>query len=142
MIKTLTLEKKNELNNLLSQIAVSLDITETQFKNLVNSYNAVGRYLEEDPEFKSFNPLVTPQGSLRLGTIIQPITEDGDIDVDLVFRLNGKLPSWTQKDIKTLVGPSPTKAKLTPKPATSSQANQSEAHPQAGNVQPSQPLPS
>lgn len=104
MIKTLTLEKKNELNNLLSQIAVSLDITETQFKNLVNSYNAVGRYLEEDPEFKSFNPLVTPQGSLRLGTIIQPITEDGDIDVDLVFRLNGKLPSWTQKDIKTLVG--------------------------------------
>lgn len=104
MINTFTVEKRKELNNLFQQIAEGLDITETQFNNLVRSYNAVGKYLEEDDSFKAYRPVVTPQGSLRLGTIIQPITEDGDIDVDLVYRLNGKSPIWTQKDIKLLVG--------------------------------------
>lgn len=104
MISTFTVEKRKELNNLFQQIAEGLDITETQFNNLVRSYNAVGKYLEEDNSFKAYRPVVTPQGSLRLGTIIQPITEDGDIDVDLVYRLNGKSPIWTQKDIKQLVG--------------------------------------
>lgn len=104
MINTFTIEKRKELNNLFQQIANDLDITETQFNNLVRSYNAVGKYLEEDVTFKAYHPVVTPQGSLRLGTIIQPITEDGDIDVDLVYRLNGKSPIWTQKDIKLLVG--------------------------------------
>lgn len=104
MINTLTLEKRKELNNLFLQIAEGLDITETQFNNLVMSYNAVGKYLEDDETFKSYCPVVTPQGSLRLGTIIQPISEDGDIDVDLVYRLNGKSSIWTQKDIKLLVG--------------------------------------
>ena len=104
MISTFTVEKRKELNNLFQQIAEGLDITETQFNNLVRSYNAVGKYLEDDDSFKAYRPVVTPQGSLRLGTIIQPITEDGDIDVDLVYRLNGKFPIWTQKDIKQLVG--------------------------------------
>lgn len=104
MINTFTVEKRKELNNLFRQIAEGLDITETQFNNLVRSYNAVGKYLEEDDSFKAYRPVVTPQGSLRLGTIIQPITEDGDIDVDLVYRLNGKSSIWTQKDIKQLVG--------------------------------------
>ena len=104
MISTFTVEKRKELNNLFQQIAEGLDITETQFNNLVRSYNAVGKYLEDDDSFKAYRPVVTPQGSLRLGTIIQPITEDGDIDVDLVYRLNGKSPIWTQKDIKQLVG--------------------------------------
>ena len=104
MINTFTVEKRKELNNLFQQIAEGLDITETQFNNLVRSYNAVGKYLEEDDSFKAYRPVVTPQGSLRLGTIIQPITEGGDIDVDLVYRLNGKSSIWTQKDIKQLVG--------------------------------------
>jgi hypothetical protein len=104
MINTFTVEKRKELNNLFQQIAEGLDITETQFNNLVRSYNAVGKYLEEDDSFKAYRPVVTPQGSLRLGTIIQPITEDCDIDVDLVYRLNGKSSIWTQKDIKQLVG--------------------------------------
>ena len=103
MINTLTVEKRMELNDLFQRIAEELDITKTQYDNLATSYNAVGKYLEEDNTFKAYRPVVTPQGSLRLGTIIQPITEDGDIDVDLVFRLNGKSPIWTQKDIKQLV---------------------------------------
>ena len=51
-----------------------------------------------------YDPLVSPQGSLRLGTIIQPINEEVDMDVDLVFRLNDKHPEWTQKILKDKVG--------------------------------------
>ena len=104
MIENLSYDKKKELNNLFLSIAENLDITETQFNNLVRSYNAVGKYLEEDPNFKDYQPVVSPQGSLRLGTAIQPITEDGDIDVDLVYRLIGKNPNWTQQHIKQMVG--------------------------------------
>ena len=104
MIETLSFEKKRELNKLFLSVAENLDITETQFNNLTRSYNAVGKYLEDDPNFKDYHPVVTPQGSLRLGTIIQPITEDGDLDVDLVYRLIEKHPNWTQKHIKQMVG--------------------------------------
>ena len=104
MIETLSITKKEELNKLFLGVAENLDITETQFNNLKRSYNAVGKHLEEDPAFQNYHPIVTPQGSLRLGTIIQPITEDGDIDVDLVYRLESKHPNWTQKDIKQMVG--------------------------------------
>lgn len=104
MIETLSIRNKEELNKLFLVVAENLDITETQFNNLKRSYNAVGKHLEEDPTFLNYHPVVTPQGSLRLGTIIQPITEDGDIDVDLVYRLESKHPNWTQKDIKQMVG--------------------------------------
>ena len=104
MIETLSIRNKEELNKLFLAVAENLDITETQFNNLKRSYNAVGKHLEEDLTFLNYHPVVTPQGSLRLGTIIQPITEDGDIDVDLVYRLESKHPNWTQKDIKQMVG--------------------------------------
>ena len=104
MIQRLSIAKIEELNKLFLSVAESLDITETQFNNLKRSYDAVGKHLEDDPAFKDYHPVVTPQGSLRLGTIIQPITEDGDIDVDLVYRLIGKHPCWTQMHIKQKVG--------------------------------------
>ena len=47
---------------------------------------------------------VYPQGSFRLGTIIQPINEDDDLDVDLVCRLTSKPFFWTQKDLKEAIG--------------------------------------
>lgn len=100
----LNIIRKNELDKILVAIVKTLDITKTQFENLAKSYNAVGKYLESDPVFAPYHPVVSPQGSLRLGTIIQPINEGDDLDVDLVYRLLGKDISWTQKDIKKLVG--------------------------------------
>lgn len=93
-----------ELNELFLMLSKSLDITKTQYDNLTRSYSAVGKYLEEDPELSSYHPVITPQGSLRLGTIIQPINEEDDLDVDLVYRLIEKWPTWTQFDLKTRVG--------------------------------------
>ena len=103
-IKNLSQEEIASYDNLLKTIVESLDINNTQFDNLVRSYNAVGNYLIEDKELKTYHPVVSPQGSLRLGTFIQPINKDDDLDVDLVYRLTKKDPSWTQFILKNKVG--------------------------------------
>ncbi len=104
MKRELNEEQKEEFKDILESLGESLDITQTQYENLVKSYKAVGDYLQNDPVFESYKPIVTPQGSLRLGTIIQPINPNDDLDVDLVYRLSDKNPAWTQKDIKEKVG--------------------------------------
>ena len=97
-------EERKSYNELLTYIIDSLDITETQFNNLTKSYKAVGDFLIEAPNLKPYHPVVTPQGSLRLGTIIQPVNAADDIDVDLVYRLIRKNPLWTQYKLKNEVG--------------------------------------
>lgn len=100
----MTANLREELSKIFMSLSQNLDITKTQYENLTKSYDAVGKYLEEDPIFSPYHPVITPQGSLRLGTIIQPINDDDDLDVDLVYRLIGKKPDWTQFDIKYRVG--------------------------------------
>ena len=104
MGRLLSKEQKEEFRDILETLGESLDITQTQFENLARSYKAVGDFLQNDPVFEPYKPIVSPQGSLRLGTIIQPINPDDDLDVDLVFRLSEKDPSWTQKHLKDKVG--------------------------------------
>lgn len=89
---------------LFTALVNEISITQTQFDNLVKSYGAVGKYIEEDPRLYEYSPLVFPQGSLRLGTIIQPVGKDDDLDVDLVIRLTGKSSYWTQADLKRIIG--------------------------------------
>ena len=104
MYNSLNQQQREEFEKILRALGESLDISETQYNALVKSYEAVGTFLQNDPELSVYDPLVTPQGSLRLGTIIAPINEDDDIDVDLVFRLKGKNPTWTAKALKDKVG--------------------------------------
>lgn len=104
MYNNLNQQQREEFGKIILALGESLDISETQYNALVNSYLAVGKYLQDDQELSLYDPLVSPQGSLRLGTIIQPINEDVDMDVDLVFRLNEKNPTWTPKILKDKVG--------------------------------------
>lgn len=104
MLRNLNIEQKKSFQELLTKLSSALDITETQFDNLLRSYGAVGKYLEDDPQFAQYKPVISPQGSLRLGTMIQPISDEDDIDVDLVYRLTDKHSLWTQKNIKDKVG--------------------------------------
>lgn len=97
--------QKQELDEILDILGDNLSITESQHNAAVQSYKAVGAWLtKEDSELASYNPVVSPQGSFIIGTTIQPIDPDGDIDLDIVCELNGKKASWTQKDVKELVG--------------------------------------
>lgn len=104
MYRKLNEQQKEEFERIILALGESVDITETQYNALVKSYSAVGKYLQDDPELSQYEPLVSPQGSLRLGTIIQPINDGDDMDVDLVFRLKEKNPAWSQKTLKDKIG--------------------------------------
>ncbi|MDQ1167336.1 nucleotidyltransferase [Flavobacterium sp. SORGH_AS_0622] len=97
--------QKQEIDEILDTLGENLSITETQHNAAVESYKAVGNWLtSKDSELARYDPVISPQGSFIIGTTIQSINPDDDIDLDIVCELNGKRPDWTQKDIKELVG--------------------------------------
>lgn len=104
MTISISQEKKDSFNKILEELASELGITKTQYDNLTTSYKAVGTWLNNDENLKGYDVNVYPQGSFRLGTIIQPINEDDDLDIDLVCRLTSKPLYWTQEDLKESIG--------------------------------------
>ena len=101
----MTVEQKKQFSVILSELGKSLDITESQYNTVVKSYTAVGSWLANDSSLlASYQPEILPQGSFLLGLVIQPINPNDDIDIDLVCKLNGKKPDWTQCDLKRIVG--------------------------------------
>ena len=101
----LTIEQKNQFSEILEELGNTLDITETQYKAVVKSYEAVGTWLsKEDSSLAPYSPEILPQGSFILGTMVKPVHDKDDLDIDLVCQLKGKNPNWTQKDLKTKVG--------------------------------------
>lgn len=98
-------DQKNQYSELLRELSVNLDITETEYNDIVTSYNAMGEWLSsETSPLKIYAPKIRPQGSFMLGTMIRPVSPEGDIDIDLVCQLTKKPCSWTQKDLKDSVG--------------------------------------
>lgn len=96
---------KNEINKILEILGEKLDISESQYNAAVKSYEAVGDWLsKEGSSLYSYSPRIIPQGSFMLGTIIRPIHDEDDIDIDLVCKLDGKPLHWTQKHLKEAVG--------------------------------------
>lgn len=98
-------EKQKQFNEIYEELSKNIDITETQYESAVRSYKSVGEWLSKsDSELAPFRPEILPQGSFLTGTMIRPIEDGETLDVDLVCRLEGKRPEWTQKDLKQIVG--------------------------------------
>lgn len=105
MSNKLTNQQKTQFNEILEELGRNLDISETQHNAVAKSYDAVGLHLaKHDSPLGKYAPEILPQGSFMLGTMIQPIHEDDDLDIDLVCQLVGKQESWTQYDLKKAVG--------------------------------------
>lgn len=100
-----TNEQKKQFSLILEELGKVLDIPESKYNQVVKSYEAVGNYLaRENSALAPYKPTIHPQGSFMLGIMIKPIHENDDLDIDLVCKLTGKNPIWTQKDLKTIVG--------------------------------------
>lgn len=105
MANSLTLHQKEQFNEILEELGKNLDISETQHNAVAKSYDAVGLHLaKHDSPIGKYDPQILPQGSFMLGTMIQPIHENDDLDIDLVCQLVGKQDYWTQFDLKKAVG--------------------------------------
>jgi hypothetical protein len=101
----MTTQIDREFSKLLESIAKTLDISPTQHKLAVERYQAVGNWLDADNSaLKVFRPQIRPQGSFRLGTVIKPLTEDEEYDVDLTCKLIISKSLITQKQLKKIVG--------------------------------------
>lgn len=91
-------------NEFLENIGAVLDITEAQYNMVVGRYTAVAEQLSKaNSSLAVYQPDILPQGSFLLGTMIRPIVEDDELDVDLVCRLKGKGFYWTQERLKEAV---------------------------------------
>lgn len=94
----------NKINDLLENIGQVLDITEAQHELVEKRYTSVANQLsQEGSQLSLYRPEILPQGSFLLGTMIRPIMEDDELDVDLVCRLTGKKSDWVQKNLKEVV---------------------------------------
>ena len=82
-----------------------LDITPAQFQKAKDHYNAVGDWLgKDDSPLNRYNPVIYPQGSFRLGTVIKPLNGEDEFDVDLVCKLELTKNQVTQEALKKMVG--------------------------------------
>lgn len=101
----LTQEEKKQFSEILETLGETLDISESQYKAAVSSYGAVGDWLAKpDSSLALYKPVIRPQGSFMLGTMIKPICEEDDLDIDLVCELTGKNPQWAQYHLKQAIG--------------------------------------
>jgi len=101
----LTQDQKKQFSELLEELGQTLDISESQYDAAVTSYKAVGTHLSKEGSLLApYEPTILPQGSFLLQTMIKPINETDDLDIDLVCQLTGKMSLWTQYNLKQKVG--------------------------------------
>lgn len=99
-------KRHGELSRFLQGLAEALEISDTQYEAAVKHYEAVGDWLNrDDSPISLYSPQIFPQGSFRLGTMIKPINDRDEYDLDLVCEM--KILSKdrvTQKELKEMVG--------------------------------------
>lgn len=76
---------KNDLNAIYERIAQAIDINENLFDQAEEYYKKLGNWMDkETPDYKI---TIYPQGSFALGTVIKPISEQDEYDLDMVKNL-------------------------------------------------------
>jgi hypothetical protein len=99
------LNSKAQLSTLLTKTAETLDIPNYVYEDATLKYEDVGEWVSTDgSELKRYNPEVYVQGSFRLGTVVRPISEADEYDIDLVCRLTIAKEQTTQANLKEIVG--------------------------------------
>ncbi|KAA3624127.1 MAG: nucleotidyltransferase [Flavobacterium sp.] len=95
---------KTKLSEILKKVAEALDITDKQYEEAEKHYKAVANFLANCPRIAPFSPDMYPQGSFRLGTVVRPLLEDDEYDIDLVCQLSASHNEFTQYGLKNLIG--------------------------------------
>lgn len=96
---------KEQVSEILNDLAESIDIPPSKYKEAKEHYEAVGKWLDaKDSDLSRYVPQVYPQGSFALGTAVRPLGED-EYDVDAVCLLSRlTADDITQKQLKEIVG--------------------------------------
>lgn len=93
------------VSKFLQALAESLDISETNYLQAKTSYESIGNWLcRDESKLANYDPLVYPQGSIALGTVVKPISEEEEYDIDLVSEVLLSKNSVSQEQLKQLLG--------------------------------------
>jgi hypothetical protein len=89
----------------LEALAEELAISDTRYEQAETSYESLGTWLNRPAsQIATFDPAVYVQGSFGLGTVIKPLHEDEEYDVDAVCELkNLDKGDLSQADLKELL---------------------------------------
>lgn len=102
---TLVHNEVSSYHALFMALAEEIDISAEDNKAAVEKYREIGDWLcAESSMLTQWSPEVFPQGSFRLGTVVQPISGKGEYDIDLVCQLAIDKESTTKEELKHLVG--------------------------------------
>lgn len=94
------MNNKKHIDDILKKIAKEIEISETEYKKAVDSYNAIGQFIADS--IPQYDVKVIPQGSFKLGTVIKPINDKEEYDIDLVAIIDNKFK--TASELKNIVG--------------------------------------
>lgn len=95
------------LNDVLNQVAIELDIPPHKYKEAMERFDTIKRYLEDgDYPGSTPPPSIYLQGSFRLGTVIRPIKggKACDFDLDVVCQINRAIDGDDPETLKDEVG--------------------------------------
>jgi hypothetical protein len=99
-----TTELTPELNDLLGTTIADFDMPNDVYRRAVARYEDLARWLASYWPDSHAGGEVYPQGSIRLGTVTQPISGRDEYDIDLVCRRDLLSTSITKRELKTDVG--------------------------------------
>ena len=87
----------DKLNELYNRLAKAIDISDEMFEKAAKEYDALGKWIDE--ETPSYKISIYPQGSFALGTVVRPISDEDDYDIDLVCEFSQQY-SLTARQLK------------------------------------------
>ena len=80
---------KDQIETILSDLAAQINISDELFLAADEEYTALGKWIDKKTEEGStpYTVYIYPQGSFALGTVIKPISDEDDYDLDLVCQV-------------------------------------------------------
>ena len=80
---------KDQIETVLSQVASTINISDELFQSAEDEYHSLGTWIDKkvQEDTKDYDVHIYPQGSFALGTVIKPISDQDDYDLDLVCEI-------------------------------------------------------
>lgn len=88
----------------IKELIDEIDVSESNYEKASSRYKAIATYIKES-DLAKYSPDIYLQGSIKLGTAIKPLTEDGAYDIDIVCNMTKKRRHHqTQRELKDELG--------------------------------------
>lgn len=96
---------EKQVNDFLERLLSVIDVSEDAYGKATERYRSVGQFLcRDESSVQRYKPQIYPQGSFLLGTVVRPMSDEEDYDIDLVCELQLTKEAISQKDLKELAG--------------------------------------